>query len=129
MALLPQVELDTHEQKASYGFGLQFGEQLRRNDFDGLDIEAVVAGLQHWYEHREAALTDDQINPSFRVIKERQHEEQAQLNQKRETLAEQFLAANAARDGVSTTDSGLQYEVLEAGSGERPGARATVVTH
>ena len=35
MALLPEVELTTDEQKVSYGFGLQFGDQLRRNSFDG----------------------------------------------------------------------------------------------
>ncbi len=44
MTLLPEVELTTDEQKASYGFGLQFGEQLRRNSFDGLDLEAALAG-------------------------------------------------------------------------------------
>lgn len=40
-----------------------------------------------------------------------------------------FLQANAAREGVTTTASGLQYEVLEAGSGASPGPRSTVVTH
>jgi FKBP-type peptidyl-prolyl cis-trans isomerase FklB len=42
---------------------------------------------------------------------------------------EQFLAANAARPEVTTTASGLQYEVLETGSGARPGPRSMVVTH
>lgn len=42
---------------------------------------------------------------------------------------EQFLAANAARPEVTTTASGLQYEVLEPGSGARPGPRSMVVTH
>jgi FKBP-type peptidyl-prolyl cis-trans isomerase FklB len=42
---------------------------------------------------------------------------------------EQFLAANAARPEVTTTASGLQYEVLESGSGARPGPRSMVVTH
>ena len=46
MSLLPEVELATDEQKVSYGFGLQFGDQLRRNAFDGLDLEAVVARQQ-----------------------------------------------------------------------------------
>ena len=54
------------------GFGLQFGEQLRRNDFEGLDLEAVMAGVQHWYKHQQAALTDDQINPSYQLIQGRQ---------------------------------------------------------
>ena len=129
MALLPEVELTTDEQKVSYGFGLQFGDQLRRNSFDGMDLDAVLAGVQHWYNHQQAALSDEQINPSYQVIQNRQQAKAAELATKREELASQFMAANAARDEVSTTASGLQYEVLETGSGDKPGAQSTVVTH
>jgi FKBP-type peptidyl-prolyl cis-trans isomerase FklB len=129
MALLPEVELTTDEQKVSYGFGLQFGDQLRRNSFDGMDLEAVLAGVQHWYKHQQAALSDEQINPSYQVIQGRQQAKATELSSKREELAAQFMAANAARDEVSTTESGLQYEVLEAGSGDKPGLQSTVVTH
>jgi FKBP-type peptidyl-prolyl cis-trans isomerase FklB len=51
------------------------------------------------------------------------------MAQNPETSAEQFLTANAARPEVTTTASGLQYEVLEAGSGSSPGPRDMVVTH
>jgi FKBP-type peptidyl-prolyl cis-trans isomerase FklB len=129
MALLPEVELTTDEQKVSYGFGLQFGDQLRRNSFDGMDLEAVLAGVQHWYKHEQAALSDEEINPSYQVIQGRQQAKATELAGKREELAAQFMAANAARDEVSTTESGLQYEVLEAGSGDKPGLQSTVVTH
>jgi FKBP-type peptidyl-prolyl cis-trans isomerase FklB len=129
MALEPQVELTTDEQKVSYGFGLQFGEQLRRNKFDGLDLQAVMAGIQHWYENARAALTDEEINPSYQVIQQRQQAAAAELAGKRQQLAEQFMAANAGREEVTTTDSGLQYEVLESGSGASPQATSTVVTH
>ena len=129
MALLPEVELTTDEQKVSYGFGLQFGDQLRRNRFDGMELEAVMAGVQHWYNHQESVLSDAEINPSYQVIEDRQKAKAAELAGKREQLAEQFMAANAARDEVTTTDSGLQYEVLETGDGEKPGLQSTVVTH
>ena len=129
MTLLPEVELTTDEQKVSYGFGLQFGDQLRRNSFDGMDLDAVLAGVQHWYNHQQAALSDEQINPSYQVIQSRQQAKAAELATKREELASQFMAANAARDEVSTTASGLQYEVLETGSGDKPGPQSTVVTH
>jgi FKBP-type peptidyl-prolyl cis-trans isomerase FklB len=129
MALLPEVELTTDEQKVSYGFGLQFGDQLRRNRFDGMELEAVLAGVQHWYNHQEAVLSDAEINPSYQVIQDRQQARAAELAGKREELARQFMAANAARDEVTTTDSGLQYEVLETGDGEKPGLQSTVVTH
>ncbi len=129
MSLHPEVELSTDEQKASYGFGLQFGDQLRRNAFDGLDIDAVVAGIRHWVEQRQSQLDDAEINAAYRVIQERQQAAAAELASKRKALAEQFMKANAERDEVTVTDSGLQYEVLESGSGERPGPSSTVVTH
>ena len=129
MALLPEVELTTDEQKVSYGFGLQFGDQLLRNQFDGMDLDAVLAGVRHWYEHRQALLTDEQINPSFQVIQQRQEARTSELASKRKALAEQFMLANAQRDEVTVTDSGLQYEVLESGSGDKPGLQSTVVTH
>jgi FKBP-type peptidyl-prolyl cis-trans isomerase FklB len=129
MALQPEVNPETDEQKVSYGFGLQFGDQLRRNNFDGLDLEMVMAGIQHWYRHQRAALADEQLNPSFQVIQQKQQAKAAELAGKREALAQQFMQANAAREEVSTTSSGLQYEVLESGSGASPGPTSTVVTH
>ena len=129
MSLLPAVDLATDEQRASYGFGLQFGDQLLRNSFDGLDLDAVLAGIQHWYHHRQAAIDDAQINASYRVIQDRrQAHEEAQAG-KRQQLADMFLEANAARECVTTTASGLQYEVLETGDGASPGPKSNVVTH
>ena len=40
-----------------------------------------------------------------------------------------FLADNANKEGVVVTASGLQYEIIETGSGKTPGATDTVVTH
>lgn len=129
MALLPEVELNTDEQKVSYGFGLQFGEQLRRNSFEGMDLAAVLAGVQHWYEHQQGLLSDEQLNPSYQVIQSRQQAHAQEMAQKREALAAEFMEANAAREEVTTTESGLQYEVLESGSGASPNGQSTVVTH
>lgn len=129
MALQPEVELATDEQKVSYGFGLQFGQQLHRNQFEGLDLEIVMAGMRHWFEQQRALLGDEELNPSYQAVQERQKALAAELAQKRAALARQFLEANAARAEVTTTGSGLQWEVLEAGSGASPGPRSEVVVH
>ncbi|MBN7795606.1 FKBP-type peptidyl-prolyl cis-trans isomerase [Parahaliea mediterranea] len=129
MALQPEVDLSTDEQKVSYGFGLQFGDQLRRNHFEGMDLEAVVAGMTHWFEQQQALLSDEELNPSYRAIQDRQQAQAAELADKRAALAGQFLEANAAREEVTTTDSGLQWEVLESGDGARPGPRSRVEVH
>lgn len=129
MALQPEVELATDEQKVSYGFGLQFGDQLRRNQFEGLDLAAVMAGIQHWYNEQQAELSDAELNPSYQAVQDKQKAQAAELAAKRAELAAQFLEANAAREGVSTTSSGLQWEVLEAGDGDGPGPESNVVVH
>jgi FKBP-type peptidyl-prolyl cis-trans isomerase FklB len=130
MALEPEVELATDEQKVSYGFGLQFGHQLRKNRFDGMDIEAIVAGMRHIFEHNQTQLSDEELNPAYQAVQDRKTAEAARLAEQRQQLAEQFMVANAARDEVSTTASGLQWEVLESGEpGASPGPESEVVTH
>ena len=129
MTLSPEIDLVTDEQKVSYGFGLQFGQQLRRNHFEGMDIAAVVAGVQHWFENERALLSDEELNPSYQAIQQRQQAQAAAAAEKRQAMAAQFLESNAAREEVTVTASGLQYEVLETGSGASPGPQATVVTH
>ena len=129
MALQPEVELNTDEQIVSYGFGLQFGDQLLRNHFEGMDLDAVLAGITHHFKHQEAALTPEQMNPAYEAVQAKQKAASAEIDGKRQALAQQFLEANAARDEVTTTASGLQYEVLETGTGDTPTAQSNVVTH
>jgi FKBP-type peptidyl-prolyl cis-trans isomerase FklB len=129
MTLQPQVELTSDEQKVSYGFGLQFGDQLLRNKFEGMELDVVLAGIQHWYNDQQAVISDAEINPSFEVIQNKQKAVQAEVDGKRQELARLFMEKNAAREEVTTTASGLQYEVLESGSGASPIHSSTVVTH
>jgi len=74
-------------------------------------------------------MTDADLNPSYQVIQQKQQTKAAELGAKRAQLAEQFMITNAEREEVTTTASGLQYEVLEAGSGPSPAGQSTVVTH
>lgn len=130
MALEPEVKLITDEQKVSYGFGLQFGDQLQRNGFDGLDLDAVMAGIRHWYLYQQTALSNEELNPAYETIKAQQKARAEEVAGKRADLASQFMMANAAREGVNTTNSGLQWEVLESGGGgDKPGLQSQVVVH
>lgn len=121
----------TLEQHASYGIGLQMGQQLADNPFDGLDIEAVAAGVKAAFTEQEPEVTDEQIRAAFGVISERMQAEQAEKAKLLAEAGEEFLAENAKRAEVTVTESGLQYEVLTAGAagGEKPTAESTVRTH
>ena len=118
------VELQT-----SYGIGLQMGDQLRSNPFDGLDVAAVQAGLADAYEQKAPQVDNETLGAAFNEIHARM--QAAKAGQFESAIAEgtQFLADNAKRAEVTVTESGLQYEVLTTGEGEKPTAESTVRTH
>ncbi|OBP14572.1 peptidylprolyl isomerase [Rheinheimera sp. SA_1] len=119
----------TLEQHASYGIGLQMGQQLADNPFDGLDIAAVAAGLAAAFYGDEPEVSEDQIRAAFEVIGARMQEAQASQAKLAAGEGEAFLAENANKAGVVVTASGLQYEVLVQGDGEKPTRASTVRTH
>ena len=119
----------TVEQQASYGVGRQLGEQLAANSFEGIDIPAVQAGLADAFEGKESAVSMEALHEAFTEISTR-------LKAAAEAAAEAaaaegitFLAENAKRDGVVVTESGLQYEVITQGTGDKPTYESTVRTH
>ncbi|MFN6970166.1 MAG: FKBP-type peptidyl-prolyl cis-trans isomerase [Rheinheimera sp.] len=119
----------TLEQHASYGIGLQMGQQLADNPFDGLDIAAVAAGLAAAFYGDEPEVSEDQIRAAFEVIGARMQQAQAEQAKLAAGAGEAFLAENAKKAGVIVTASGLQYEVLTQGDGEKPSRASTVRTH
>uniref|UniRef100_A0A486XTN2 Peptidyl-prolyl cis-trans isomerase n=1 Tax=Rheinheimera sp. BAL341 TaxID=1708203 RepID=A0A486XTN2_9GAMM len=119
----------TLEQHASYGIGLQMGQQLADNPFDGLDIDAVAAGVIAAFTEQAPEVSDEQIRAAFTVISERMQAEQAEKAELLAGAGEAFLAENAKRPEITVTASGLQYEVLVAAEGEKPSRNSTVRTH
>lgn len=122
-------DLTTLEQHASYGIGLQMGQQLADNPFDGFDIAAVAAGLAAAFYGDEPEVSEDQIRAAFQVISGRMQEAESAKAQVAAAVGEAFLAENATKAGIVVTESGLQYEVLTAGSGAKPTRSDKVRTH
>jgi FKBP-type peptidyl-prolyl cis-trans isomerase FklB len=116
-------------QRVSYGLGRQMGEQLMDNPFDGLQASAVVAGLQEALNGDDCTVSDDDMRAAFAAINEQMQAKQAEEAKAKSGEGDKFLADNAARAEVTTTESGLQYEVLTTGEGEIPTAASTVRTH
>lgn len=117
------------EQKVSYGFGWQFGRQLHKNKFEGMDVEACILALRQCFNGEPSMLNDDELNVAYDAIKEKRKQVEQQRQHDYRSLCESFLEKNAQREGVEVTASGLQYEILENGSGEKPGLESVVKTH
>ncbi|MCE2573382.1 FKBP-type peptidyl-prolyl cis-trans isomerase [Motilimonas eburnea] len=117
------------EAKVSYGVGRQLGEQLAANPFDGLVITAVQEGLADAFGGQPSQVEEAALHEAFQVIAAQIQAKQAEQAKVLAAEGEAFLAENAKRDGVVVTESGLQYEIITQGGGEKPTADSTVRTH
>ncbi|RTR32876.1 FKBP-type peptidyl-prolyl cis-trans isomerase [Shewanella atlantica] len=119
----------TIEEQASYGVGRQLGEQLAANSFEGISISAVQLGLSDAFDGIESQVAMQDLQVAFTEISQRIQKVQEAAAEAASAEGETFLAENAKRDGVQTLESGLQYEVINEGAGDKPGLDSTVRTH
>ncbi|NQX96060.1 MAG: FKBP-type peptidyl-prolyl cis-trans isomerase [Erythrobacter sp.] len=126
------LSLETTEARLSYGVALRMGQRMKA---DGMvvDVDAYAAGLRDAMEENEPKLTEEDIQAEMIAFQERAQAEQAAAREAVATEnAEQgaaYLAENATKEGVIVTESGLQYEVVEAGEGANPTTDDSVEVH
>ncbi|TKB49293.1 FKBP-type peptidyl-prolyl cis-trans isomerase [Ferrimonas sediminicola] len=123
------MKFESVEQKASYGVGRQLGEQLAANSFEGVEISAVQQGLADAFEGKDSQVEMAELQQAFAVISQRLAEAREAKAKEAAGEGEAFLQENAKRDGVITTESGLQYEIISEGEGDKPGLNSTVSCH
>lgn len=124
--------LESLEAKVSYLLGYSNAAQLQAQGVV-VEYDAFVSGAKAAIDGEEPAIGEEEGQAAFIAYQEKLQEESAsQLDQLAvENLAksEAFLAENATVEGVMTTESGLQYKVLEAAEGEMPTVDSTVQVH
>jgi len=123
------VELETPAQKASYGIGLNMGKSLAQEGMDDLDSKAVAQGIEDAIGKKEQRLKDDELVEAFAFLQKRAEERMAAMSEESAKAGKKFLEENGKREGVVTTESGLQYEVLQKAEGEQPKATDVVSVH
>lgn len=113
-------------EKVSYALGLSLGSNLKSNGLDGLDYKKLAKGIEDLMEGAQPEMSIEEaqaiINAYFQELQNKAFEANIAEGKK-------FLTENAAREGVVTLESGLQYEVLTAGTGATPKASDTVKVH
>jgi len=129
MSRTTKEALDTAHNKVSYGIGRQMGTQLSGNDFKGINIELVMAGLADAYEGVEDLVGMEEMSKAYTEIQAQIQKEVAAEAEANQKLGQDFLEQNKSKEGVQVTDSGLQYEVLTEGKGEIPESTSRVKTH
>ena len=131
--------LESVEQRLSYMVGNNMAKQFKRDEVD-IDLAALELGIKDVIADKESRLSDEQIQETIATLQERakerqekqraeQEKERAELGEKNKVEGEAYLAENAKKEGVVTTESGLQYRVIEAGDGPKPTKDDTVSVH
>jgi FKBP-type peptidyl-prolyl cis-trans isomerase len=126
------ITLETTEQRLSYGIAFGLGSRML-SDQVPMDVDAFTAGLRDALEQKEPRLSQEEIQAEMQAYQQKMMaEQQAQqelLGSANEAAGAEFLAQNATREGVVVTDTGLQYEIIEAGEGPLPGIEDQVEVH
>jgi FKBP-type peptidyl-prolyl cis-trans isomerase FklB len=126
--------LQTQKDKASYAIGMSVGSSIAKNtkqDQVDLDPALVARGLKDALSGQKTLLTEEEAKAAIAEltndVKKRQQELFQAASEKNKKEGEDFLAANKTKADVVTLPSGLQYKILQEGSGPKPAATDTVV--
>jgi FKBP-type peptidyl-prolyl cis-trans isomerase FklB len=124
--------LESLKEKESYSIGYQVGFSMMRDGVE-VDIDILIQGLQDAISEKDPLLSNEDMRGIIVARKERAREAYMQkLLETRAKNAEEsqkFLVENVKKQGIMTTESGLQYKILKAGEGISPESKDTVTVH
>lgn len=123
------LKLENEDDSLAYAFGVDIYNNLKSRSEVELDPMYLAKGMKDAKEGKSIFVDAAASGYIMMVMQERQ-EEQLE-NQFEDYIAENeaFLEKTAAEEDVVTTESGLQYKVIEMGEGPKPGFRDTVLVH
>tara|TARA_X000001036_G_C20578894_1_gene765877 strand:- start:314 stop:1006 length:693 start_codon:yes stop_codon:yes gene_type:complete len=122
------VKIDSDLEKFSYSMGVIFGQTVTRQELE-IDVPAFMQAVEDVLNKSEKKLNDDEMQEIINQFTKKEQEERKAMNKNNETDGENFLAKNKNKEGVIVLPSGLQYEIIKMGNGEKPNINSTVVVH
>lgn len=126
------VSIVSEDDSVSYSVGVSIGNNMK-GQMDDFKLELVMKGLQDVLTEQELVIAEAQCQQLVQAYSMRKQQEQMAESQKAGTenleKGQAFLAENGQKEGVTTTESGLQYEVMQEGSGASPSAEDRVTVH
>ena len=118
--------LNTEMEKVSYSLGVNVAKSVKNQGLTSIDSEAIAQAFTDVFEGNELKISEQESNLVLQDYFGKLAKEAQSANVE---AGQKFLAENAKRDGVTTTATGLQYEVLAEGSGDSPKETDQVTVH
>jgi FKBP-type peptidyl-prolyl cis-trans isomerase FklB len=112
--------------KVSYALGLSLGNNLLGSGVKSLNYKQIAKGIQDVMEQKQPEISYQEAQT---VISDFFQELQSKVSEQAQSEGKAFLASNAKRAEVVTLESGLQYEIISAGTGLTPTSSDSVKVH
>jgi FKBP-type peptidyl-prolyl cis-trans isomerase len=130
------LTLNTDKDKQSYAIGINVGKGLSQNlKQAGVEIDPAILtrAIKDVLSGGKQSMTDQEAQETLKALQTEMRAEQAektkQLAEANKKEGDEFLAANKAKEGVTTLPDGLQYKILQEGTGPKPSATDAVTVN
>jgi len=124
--------LKNEKDRLSYAIGMDIGNGLQRQNID-LNPEIVAQGIWDSLSGGKTLMTEQEYRDTMTAFKQelskKQMEQMQELSEKNKKDGENFLAENKTREGIITLPSGLQYKIIQTGTGKTPMSSDTVTVN
>ncbi len=120
-----QTTLTTDKDKVSYGLGMMIGERVLKQ-YGEVDYQLLLEGIIAQHQGKDTLMD---MSEAGRVLSESQQKMNDQKFADVKSKGAAFLESNAKLEGVTITESGLQYSVITEADGAKPKATDTVTVH
>jgi FKBP-type peptidyl-prolyl cis-trans isomerase FklB len=120
---ITKTSLKSADDKLNYSVGVEIGKNIKRNGL-ALSDAVFMKGIHDGLDEKEPLIDEEEMRKvkqdhakAQREVRQKEREEETKKNKE---AAEKFLKENTAKEGIVTTESGLQYKILKEGKGEKP---------
>lgn len=125
-------DVTTDKGKLSYAVGWDIGQDIKRRSAD-FDVESVIAAIRDNIAAKEPRVTGEEMQTLLAELQQKVRQEQLDafnaLSAENQAKSQKFLDENKLKTGIVVMPSGIQYRVIEEGTGARPAMESTVKVH
>jgi FKBP-type peptidyl-prolyl cis-trans isomerase FklB len=118
--------MSTEQNNVSYAIGMSIAESLKNQNLTELDATVIAEAINDLMEGKAPRLSPEEANE---IIHNHLEEKRSAAFMANKTEGENFLTTNKSKEGIQETASGLQYEILTEGNGQKPAATDVVSVH
>ena len=126
---MSELSFDSKEAKIGYGIGRQIGDQLSGSDLGEISLPHLFAAIEDALQGAEMQVPGEELEAAFASLQTEMEEKAKVASEGNIQAGAAYLEENKAKAGVQITESGLQYEITEEGTGATPTKESTVRVH